>query len=60
MIIVTRSGKSRHFSHKAKYLEIRNLIIQWIISQDCIELLTRNSNRSTVINGISVYELFNE
>ena len=30
-------------THKDKYLDIHNLIIQWIISPECMELLTRNS-----------------
>ena len=46
-------------TQKDKYLEIRNSIIQGIISQECMELLARISPWS-VIKGISVYELFNE
>ena len=48
-------------THKDKYLEICNLIIQLILYlQNAWSCLHTILHRCTVINGISVYELFNE
>ena len=46
--------------HKNKYLEERNSIIQWIISQQCMELLHAILHYCTVITEVSVHELFKE
>ena len=51
-----RICKKVHCSHNCKYLEIRILIIQWIITWSCVYAILHDS---TAIQGASVDTVFN-